>query len=472
MKEASTFANRSTAEISSDSGFPHLKSHLIQHTGLAYYQDKDRDLAERVGRRLAVLEMEDCGSYLHLLRSDSGGEKEMDALVAELTIGETYFFRHQEQFDALREVILPELIERKKECRRIRIWSAGCATGPEPFSVAILLKQQFGHLLEGWEVTILGTDINRDFLAKAMAGKFDDWAFRGCPEELRRLCFTPSGKSWVLAEEYRKWIFFQYHNLVKNPFPSLVQNLTAFDLILCRNVMIYFNAELNRQLIGQFERTLAPEGWFLVGHAEPNMEFFQSFRTVSAPGATLYQKSAEQPSRPVACPMPDPAPEMASGPADLESFVRNIAIPRAPVPPDPEKISSSRDIQSIRYLANRGEWEKASVMCENLLRKDNLNPLAHFYQALVLEQLDFFEEAEKALKKAIYLDRNFVFAHYFIALCRQRQGDAAGAAKSFHNVRDLLSGMAPDRSFMEGDGITAAELGELTEMHLSVLRGP
>jgi len=468
MKEAGLHAKNDSTEIISDSGYAALKSYIIQHTGLAYYQDKNRDLGERIGRRLAALHVRDCATYLQLLRSSLDGEKEMDFLVAELTIGETYFFRHQEQFEGIREVILPDLIERKKDSRRLRIWSAGCATGPEPFSLAILLRQQFGHLVDGWEITIQGTDINRDFLARAMAGKFDDWAFRGCPEDLRRLCFAPSGKSWVLLPEYRKWIFFQYHNLVKTPFPSLVQNLTAFDLILCRNVMIYFSPEINRQLIGQFERTLAPGGWFLVGHSEPNMEYFQDFRTVSVPGATLYQKRAEGD-------VPAPRVDFSLGPPfDLESFVRNIPVPsfdRRPArPAETGEGSSLPDIAAIRFLANQGQWEQAAARCGDLLRKENLNPLAYFYQALVQEQLEQFDSAEQALKRAIYLDRNFIFAHYFLALCLQRRGETEAAARSFRNAKVLLDQVPESRVFEEGDGITGGELAELVGMHLAVLQ--
>src|ERR1700722_18886086 len=155
----------------------------------------------------------------------------------------------------------------------------------------MLLRREFGHSLAGWDVTILGTDINREFLARAREGCYEEWALRNMAEENRRNYFVRSGKSWCVAPEYREGVSFQYHNLVAHPFPSLLNNLFAFDVILCRNVTIYFSLDIVRGIIERFHQSLVEEGWLLVGHAEPNMELFRSFRVVNALGAVLYQKS-------------------------------------------------------------------------------------------------------------------------------------------------------------------------------------
>jgi chemotaxis protein methyltransferase CheR len=153
--------------VVSDPDYQRLKDRLIEFTGLAYYADKDEDLAGRISRRFSELGVRNCASYLHLLQAEGKGESELDVLIAELTIGETYFFRHREQFDALRSMVLPGILDHNHALRRLHIWSAGCATGAEPYSIALLLQQDFAHRIAGWDVSILGTDINRQFLSRA-----------------------------------------------------------------------------------------------------------------------------------------------------------------------------------------------------------------------------------------------------------------------------------------------------------------
>lgn len=434
-----------------------LKEHVVESTGLSYYTDKDLDLARRVSRRLSSLGVNDCASYLTVLRDPIRGPSELDALVAEITIAETYFFRHSEHFDALRDIVLPNIMARKRAHRHLRIWCAGCADGPEPYSLAILLHREMKHDLRGWDISILGTDINRQGLARAREGKFEEWALRSTPENLKRDCFLQEGKLWSIAPHYKEWVSFQYHNLVDHSFPSLLNNLSAFDLIVCRNVMIYFAPDLMRRLIRQFYNCLVPSAWFLVGPAEPNMSYFQSFHTVNAPGVTLYQK----PEQPVASPN-----------------VEVVAIPacRPPVPcvettARHALASESFDptIADVRRHADSGAWEAALECSDRLLGKENLNPTVHFYRALVLEHITKHSEAEQSLRRAIYLDRQFVLAHYYLGLLLQSRGDPRQAERSFKNTLDLLLPRCDADTFVDADGITAAELRKLAKIQLEIL---
>lgn len=496
-----------------DPDYGRLKDHLIQSTGLAYYSDKDGDLAGRISRRLEILGLRNCASYLEILHHPAEGERELDALAVELTIGETYFFRHTEQFDALRHVVLPDLIERNQSSRRLRIWSAGCATGAEPYSLAVLLRRDLAARIAGWDVSILGTDVNRSFLARAREGRFEEWDLRGASDEVTRGCFDRHGKSWALRPEYKEWVSFQYHNLAKHPFPSLVHNLAAFDLILCRNVMIYFGPAATASMVDRFWESLVEGGWLLVGHAEPNTEVFRQFRTVSAPGTTLYKKTAEAAGR--AAPLESlawPAPDTAPAALPLTEFERAhgglpaghtlASSPALDLPAAPsraqrapqlkvgasEQRESARSIRAgalrcpsepsaeagalagVRALADRGDWQGASACCRRLLEADGLNPEIHFYLALALEQLGAPAEAELSLRRALYLDRGLVLAHYHLALFLQKNKNVPQAVRSFENVLELLS-RGDDGDLVTGaDGMTVAGLKELTEMHLEVLR--
>jgi chemotaxis protein methyltransferase CheR len=440
--------------------YPRLKEHLVESTGLTYYTDKDADLARRVGRRLSILGAPDCASYLDILRDPVRGPSELDALIAEVTIGETYFFRHREHFEALRDLVLPDLFARNRSNRRLRIWSAGCADGPEPYSLSILLKRDLAHELAGWDVSILGTDINRRCLAQAREAKFEAWALRSTPDDLKRNCFLNEGRFWSLAPEYKEWVSFQYHNLVEHPFPSLLNNLFCFDLIVCRNVMIYFGPDLMQRMIRQFHDCLVPGAWLLVGPSEPNMTYFSSFRTVNAPGVTLYQK---------------PEPSTATGGAG--AFTMASFEPPAPVidsdysvPDMPATENAPPTLADVRRYADQGAWESAARCCEQLLQKDNLNSATHFYHALVLEQMGRHDQVERSLRRAIYLDRRSVLAHYYLGLFLQSRGDGRQAERSFENALELLRSRSDAGVFADADGITVAELRKLAKMHIEILR--
>lgn len=450
-------------ELLRDPLYPRLKAHVVKSTGLAYYEDKDLDLAQRIGSRLACLGLPNCTSYLDRLCDPLRGPAELDALIAEITIGETCFFRHREHFDALRGLVFPDLMARNRDHLSLRIWCAGCADGPEPYSLAILRKREMADQLRGWHVTILGTDINRLSLARAREGEFEEWAFRSTPEDVRASCFRREGKRWSILPEYREGVSFQYHNLVEHAFPSLVNNLSLFDLIVCRNVMIYFGPDRMRKMILQFYDCLAPGGWLLVGPAEPNMTFFTSFRTVNAPGVTLFQK----PDRSV------PEPE-----ANGFIFVSPPSVPAPPEarfsanrPPRTGTVSALVDkLGDVRRFADRGAWENAARCCEELLKKDKLNSRVHFYYGLILDQMQRGAEAEGSLRRAIELDRESVLPHYYLGLFLQSRGHLRDAAGSFENVLELLN-LRPDTDiFADADGITAVELRNLVKMHIETLR--
>lgn len=447
------------AAILADPGYLELKERVIGHTGLAYYESKDQDLAGRILRRFTARGAKDCESYLKLLKSGTAGQQEMDALIAELTIGETYFFRQAEQFEALREMVLPDLIERRRASRCLRIWSAGCATGAEPYSVALVLARDLGHVLDGWDVGILGTDINRHFLTRAREARFDEWAFREGPEDLKTRHFLPEGKQWILRPEHKRGVSFQYHNLVADP--PLVRGTPPFDLILCRNVMIYFNAAVVRAIVGSLYDCLAEGGWLLVGHAEPGADVFRAFRHTASPG--VYQKIAGSREPVEAAPVCLPAPPV------VRSAPPPPAAQKPPATMKKPAAVTGLTVAEVRALADRGEFQAAQAGCRKLLETDGINPAVHFTLALILDHTGSSLEAERSLRRAIYLDRGFVLAHYHLGLAMQKNKDRAPARRAFENVLELLKGKPDQEALADGDGITAGELKEMARMHLELL---
>jgi chemotaxis protein methyltransferase CheR len=478
---------QATDSIVSNAYFPALRDYIISATGLEYFSNRPQVLAGHLAERIQRRGVSGCCDYLKLLEEGGAGEAELDELIALLTIGETYFFRHRELFDALRDVGLPAIIERNQSTKRLRIWSAGCSTGPEAYSVSVLLRRELGSAVRDWNVSIVGTDINRPFLSQAAEGRYEDWAFRGTPPEFRRECFVEDRKSWSIAPQFRDGVTFQYHNLARHPFPSLVHNLVAFDLIVCRNVLIYFAPEIATGITERLAECLVPGGWLAVGHAEHGAHLQTAFEAVECRGATLYRKSApvekvtaavppmmgrrlvESPKRFSVVEKPgDPALTQAVGKFGPHNPSRAGPAPAAAELTGASGISSG-EITQIRSLADQGELAAALNQCEAMIAENRLDPVGHYYQAVLLEQTGAHDAALAALGRAIYLKRDFHLAHYYLGLTQKKLGQATQSARSFRNVLSILSRMDRATRLPDADGMTIADLEELARIHLESL---
>jgi chemotaxis protein methyltransferase CheR len=438
-----------------DPGYGQLKDQLIESTGLAFYGDRDEPLTKLVAERLAILGLRDCLSYAEFLAKGQTGAAEMDVLIAKLTIGETYFFRDEEQFAAIRDVILPDILARNRFSRRLLIWSAGCATGAEPYSLAILLARELGEQLAGWKIAIHATDLNRTFLNRAAEGKFRAVAMRSTSEQVKRDCFSKDGLTWVIQPRYKEWIVFHQMNLMDSDFSASFPADTHFDLILCRNVMIYFSREMNNRLIGQFHQSLGDGGWLVVGASECNLSNLNLFRIVSTTSATLFQKKT------LACPAVDKAKEQPP--------MRPVTVPaQSWAEPTPSQLLPV-DLEGLRQLADHGDWESAAEYGKQLLSRNGLNAEVHFYHALIFEQLGIADEPELSLRHAIYLDRKFALAHYHLGLALKRGGKTAEAERSFRNVVKVLAGLPDLATVTAGRRITVTGLKELAKMQLGTV---
>jgi chemotaxis protein methyltransferase CheR len=451
-------------ELTFDPVYARLKQYVIDTTGMAYYAEKDSELLWRLLRRWNGLGIRSCAGYLGILLDPLRGPAEMDALITEITIGETHFFRHREHFDALRDIVLPVLIARNAPQRRLAVWCAGCADGAEPYSLSVLVKREMPHLLAGWDVSILGTDINRQSLSAAREGTFEEWSLRSTSEEFRSGCFLKEGKQWRIQSQYKEGLSFQYHNLVENSFPPPPGGSSLFDLIVCRNVMIYFSPEVMRRLVRQFHECLVPGGWLLVGPSEPNMTYFTSFRVVNAPGVTLYQKAIEPAQTiPQAMPLWPPLPDPPSADSEREggSFW----------PADPPKQNAEAKLSSIRQFADRGDWQEAERLCQQWLLTDSLSSVVHFHHALVLEHMGKQVQAEQSFRRAIYLDRRSILAHYHLGLLMRSRGECRQASRCFENTLELLAAAPGDSVLAGADGITVSELRQLARTQIATLGG-
>lgn len=204
-----------------------------------------------------------------------------------MTTNETYFFRDVHPFDALRTKVLPELIAARAATRTLRIWCGACSTGQEPYSIAMLLKERF-PLLTAWQVSILCTDLSRDVLAKARSGAYTQLEVnRGLPAAMLIKHFTRKGDLWHIRDDLRASLLFQELNLAK-PFPVLPR----FDLVMLRNVLIYFDVETKRSIFARIRRVMAPDGVLFLGAAETPLNIDEAFESVSVGKSVCYRLRA------------------------------------------------------------------------------------------------------------------------------------------------------------------------------------
>jgi len=458
----------------SDATLASLSDFLVNEMGLLFPKERWGDMEmgiDAAARRFGFGEVDKCIRWLlsaHLTR------QQVEVLAGVLTVGETYFFRDPRSFELLEQEILPEIVRsRRGKDQRLRIWSAGCSTGEEPYSIAILLHRLLPDL-DNWNVTILASDINTAALSKGMAGVYGKWSFRGAPPWLKSLYFTPEAEGrFQLKPRIMRIVSFEYLNLAEDSYPSLYSNTNAMDIVMCRNVLMYFAPEMARLVVDKLCRALVPGGWLLVGPAEQSRVGYPSLEPVSFDGTTLYRK--QEPHYPAhqenALPVLEVEPREPEQPPvkpSLESAealyrqghcVQAAALVKALYAG--ARMPAQAMILLIRCHANRGELSLALEYCDAALDVEKLEPELHFLRAEILQEQGRGEEALLSLNRALYLDPKLVLAHFSLGNLSLWGGRAEKARKHFENALALLDGFAPEEILPGSEGMTAGRLREI-----------
>lgn len=267
---------------------------LIQtRTGLFFPESKFYAIEKILQANFENATFENFSDYVLFLES-AGGERPLKNLISLLTTNETYFFRGKSHFALLEKHILPKIIQREAAAaKNISIWSAGCSTGEEPYSIAILLKKLIPHV-DQWNVRILGTDIDEGALNKAVKGEYGQWSFRGLDSGMIMDSFGKTGDVYCVHQSYKSLVSFQIHNLILDQPPRAETRDGKFDIIFCRNVTIYFKKETTKVLASKFYSVLREGGYLIVGDAEHSAENYPLFKSKTFPGAIIYQKNGDE----------------------------------------------------------------------------------------------------------------------------------------------------------------------------------
>lgn len=470
----------SVSRADRDSPLDEIATEIERRTGLGKWSSRGSFLADKVRQRTNALGLSTETDYFDrlLIRGDTA---EWDTLIEAITIGETSFWRYAAQWQALRDIVLPHFGARQGG-ERIRVWCAGCSNGAEPYTLSILLHHETPEGIDADRVEILATDISEARLAQAMRGLYSNWDLRGLATSLRDACFLAEGSRWRLRDEYKRGIEFRQHNLADFADDTDPAERDGFDLIMCRNVLIYFDADLMRRVLRQFHNCAADGGWFLSGHAESYLEIANVFVPVAAPGTTLYRKhavmrvngasarrvpAAPPPKLPGAAP-PTRGPSIApsrparrqrAAPVSARLSDHEIPTLRQATAPEP-------GIETLRSLANRGAWREAAALGGRIAECDGFDPEVHFLISLSCAHMGDPQGAEAALRRALYLDPDFALAHYhlgMVATSRQRPDEAA---RCFRNVLASLNEVDDEEVVRAGAGVTAGDLRQYAGLQL------
>lgn len=273
----------------SDTTYRSLREIIYNFCGLTFDDNSKYFFEKRLSNRVTEHQLRDFHEYYYYLMYDKNRAEELNTIVDILTINETYFFREEQQLKAFKEEILPELNEMKKQegKRSLRIWCAGCSTGEEPYTIAMLILQS--ELFYGWDVEVFATDISHRVLHAARKGEYSKSSFRVTQQEMIDKYFEEKEGKQRIIDPVRKLVNFGYLNLLDSTKIFLMGKM---DIIFCRNVIIYFDQEAKKKVIGHFERQLSEDGYLLLGHSESLINLSTAFQLKHLKHDMVYQKAS------------------------------------------------------------------------------------------------------------------------------------------------------------------------------------
>lgn len=480
---------------------------LIEHrVGLRVDGHREEDLVRSATKACARFGYAGPPELLNALSGAPDDAPVFEHLIADVTIGESHFFRDEAQMAFLQQELLPELVAaRTNGSRTLRVWSAGASEGQELYSIAIMLDELLDDC-SNWHLHLLGSDLNVQALRRAIDGHYSAWSLRGLSESRRRRYFdaTESGRHrYRLKAHVRRMARFSYLNLAADEFPRIADDLHAMDLILCRNVFIYFDAARVREILQRMVATLAPGGVLLVGASDlvspqipglkmemrPGMSFYRKptlaepaaadTRSPRAPAARTHSRAhaaTRAPSAPAAASSASSAPRAEARSDDLPAIVRTLEraqrwdeIARlADAQPERFAVDSQTALAASRAFGNLGQLDTALRWCESVLQRAQTDPDAHFLRALLLHEAGQTHDALQAFRRAIFLRPDFVLAHYQYALLQLNAGRRERGLRGLETVRRLLAAAPADRELQGAEHLSYGRLAQVIDNELSL----
>lgn len=497
---------------------------ISQDSGLALDESRHAQLKNILNDRLRACRIGDANLYLEKLKDHEFSRTEMQSAAESLTVAETYFFRHQDQIDAFMEVALPACLARTRP-QRLHILCAGCASGEEPYTLAIALRELLPEEIAR-SIEIVGIDISATQLQRAREGIYSQWSLRATPASIRDNYFLCDGKNYRLHDSIRKAVDFRQRNIVEDDSSFWINS--GFDIIFCRNVLMYFLPGAMQSVVEKFSRSISREGFLFLGPAETLRGVSRDFHLCHSHNTFYYQRPAiadrappqhlPLPGRPARTAPPPPEPYRAeahpSWMVAIDKASRRIAdllqapaLVTASAAPDslPASIGRDYDLAPVlellgaeRYgdaltllrgyppaidndpdaqlllsvaLTQLGEIELARQVCQQILLADELNVGAHYIMALCASHQGDVTAALEHVQTAAYLDTDFALAQLHLGLVAKSAGNQQMAGHAFKRAHDLLETEELGRILLFGGGFNRAALQRLCQAELAALGG-
>jgi chemotaxis protein methyltransferase CheR len=459
------------------------------HAGLSFESTRRADAETGIRRAMEQVGVADASRYLELLEA---GRVRIDALITELTVGETYFFREPAHFAFIHHDVFPDVRDRRGADHVFRVWSAGCATGEEPYSLAIVLEEARlrGH--------VLATDISRAALQRAREAAYRPWSLRGLDHVRIDRALRQVGDRWVLDARLGQRVTFQFHNLAQDAYPPLPAGIWGMDLILCRNVLIYFDKASIARVARGLHESLADGGWLITGPSDPPLDTLAPLVPVVTEDGVFYRKDdggrrvatsmgAIRQESPRAEPVTPDVPLPFTRTEDLlpPSWGEPTSSASDPLARAREALTAGEyervlaltqdtgDVEAavlrVRAVANARGSEEAAHDAQRAVTRHPLSTELHLLHALLLLDLKRHADAEQALKRVIYLDRSLAIASHLLGSTLRDQGKLDEARRAYRNARDVARGRPPDEEIPLADGEPASALAAIAEAELALL---
>lgn len=499
--------------ILSEKEYKIISKNIEKNFGIYFDESKKKDLNRILSDAFENSDFTEQEKFISLLKREEYDREFIDWFTPYITIGETYFFREMLSLDVLMEKLLPEMLEKNK--KDIRIWSAACSSGEEPYTLAILIKERFPESFE--RIEIIGTDINPNFLNKARTGVYTAWSFRNTSPEIKEKYFINYGKNYKIVDEIKFKVKFFQMNLVADEHQGIFAQNEVFDIILLRNVLIYFSNSGTRKVLSKLSALLNEGGYLIPGLAETLLIEGEHLEPLFINQVRFFKKNTGYQLKPKT----DPITQIKKDESQQKKYIESIKdrkrirtkkdekrVIKEPATnigtreksyPDYNtlvklfekgeydlfifkldelrdskgylKLSNDEkgklDLLYCKAFANKGEIEKALQICESKLNKDKLNAELHELAAQLLSEFGNYDKALKHLDAAIFLKPEVPFLHFLRANLYSKIKSYSKAQKELQLVINLLNDRNPGEIINEADGLTSGGLVKIAESLLN-----
>ncbi len=456
----------------SDTDFILFQKLLLDHTGLYYEKRRKHQVVSGLVERMTHREIDSFGAYYHFLKHHPEAPHEIQDLIDELTIQETSFFRNKPQFDVLKSLVIPEIIQKQQtEGKSIRVWSAGCSTGQEIYSIAIFLSELLPEF-KSWNISLLATDISRRALESVKRGIYHKKFMQSIPEHYRIKYFKERGNEVEISDQMRKMVKVERHNLAVDSFNH--SQMKYLDIIFCKNVTIYFNQETTQRIMNEYYRSLKEGGYLFLGHSETLWKISDLFQTLEFSDTFLYRKGGGLvlPSDRMSLsekPASDPAAQKSGNGHSLMSTQRIRKMSQgSPIVLEEDRLAFAQALElsqfkkyeaaisiliqfksespyfdqakvaHARILSNQGKYEEAMSMLKTILEKDSLLEDAYYLMGILKNRTGDCEGALKMFQRTLYVNSGNILATFYLGEVYRQMNQIALARKTYQNTLKLL----------------------------------